>query len=146
MQTKQIIEINGINLEVDLRHAVRLDTFAIGTRVKVLTKNYSGHQVKHGVVIGFEPFKNLPTVIIAVAAISYTEAKIEFLYYNSETKDTEVVVALDEDKADLDQAAFVNQVEAEISKKELEIQQLRERKAYFLDKFKTFWAPTEQSA
>ena len=146
MQTKQIIEINGINLEVDLRHAVRLDTFAIGTRVKVLTKNYSGYQVKHGVVIGFEPFKNLPTVIIAVAAISYTEAKIEFLYYNSETKDTEVVVALDEDKADLDQAAFVNQVEAEISKKELEIQQLRERKAYFLDKFKTFWAPTEQSA
>lgn len=141
MQTKQIVEINGVKLEIDTRQAVRLDTFAVGTRVKVLAKDYSSYKVKHGIVIGFEPFKNLPTIIVAVAALTYSEAKIEFLYYNAETKDVELVVALNDDLAELDQAAFVKQVDSEIAKKELEIQQLKDRKAYFLDKFKTFWTP-----
>ena len=141
--SKQIIEINGVKMEIDTRSAVRLDTFSIGTRVKVLTKTYSGYQVRHGIVIGFEPFKQLPTIIVAVAALTYGEAKVEFLYFNAETKETELVVALDDDAADLDKNAFVKQVDYEIDKKRAEIRQLEERRAYFLDKFKSFWTPTE---
>lgn len=133
-------------MEVDLRHARRIDAIRVGTRVKTLHKKYGdSYEVKHGIVIGFEPFKVLPTIIIAVAAVSYNAATIEFLYYNTATKDVEVVVAVDDDLAALDKADFCKQVDREISTKENEIAQLKAKKDYFLDKFRSYWQPLEEA-
>jgi len=142
---KHIIEINGVKLEVDLRTATRLDTIKVGTRVKVLKKEYSTYKVHHGVVIGFEPFNQLPTIIIACALVEYSTAKIDFVYYNSETKDVEVVVAVDDDTAALNKEHFICQVNREISQKQNEIKALEERKEYFLSRFQSYWAPLEQA-
>lgn len=146
MNEKHVIEINGVKMEVDLRTARRIDTIRVGTRVKTLHKKYGDtYEVKHGIVIGFEPFKNLPTIIIAIASMSYSEAKIEFLYYNSASADVEVVVAVDDDLAALDKDAFCKQVDRDIAAKHREIEQLNERKQYFLDKFRAYWEPLEQA-
>ena len=40
MSEKRIIEINGVKMEIDTRHAVRVDKLAVGTRVKVIRKKY----------------------------------------------------------------------------------------------------------
>ena len=40
---KTIVEINGIKMEVDLRHATRVEEFKIGSKVKVLKKQYENH-------------------------------------------------------------------------------------------------------
>lgn len=141
MEQNRVIEINGVKMEVDLRDAKRIDQIRIGSKIKVLRKKYSGHEVLHGVVIGFEPFKTLPTIIIAAATIEYNEAKVEFIYYNAETKEMDVVVANEDDAAALDQGDFVKKVDREIAKKEMEIQELNQRKQYFLDKFKIYWTP-----
>lgn len=139
---KTVIEINGVKMEVDLRTARRIDTISIGARVKVLKKTYSGHEVKHGVVIGFEPFDSLPTIIIAYLELPYGNApKIEFLYFNSESKDVGIVVALDDDKAALDKCEVVALIESEITKKRMEIADLNDRKRYFEEKFATYWTP-----
>lgn len=144
--TKHIIEINGVKMEIDTRQARRIDTIKVGTRVKVLQKKYGDtFEVKHGVVIGFEPFKELPTIIIAVAAIEYNSAKVEFVYFNTSCKDIQLVVAYDDDLAALDKNDFTNKVDAEIAKKELEILDLRQRRQYFLDKFACYWAEVEQA-
>lgn len=143
--TNTTIEVNGVKLDVDLRTARRIDTIAVGTRVKVLRKEYSSYKVLHGVVIGFEPFKNLPTIIVAAATISYNEAKVEFIYYNAETKDIEMVVACEDDLAALDKNDFVSQVDREIGKKQAEINDLNAKKAYFLDKFRCYWEPIEEA-
>ena len=37
---KRIIEIDGMKVEVDLRHAKRVDTFKVGDNVKILDKSY----------------------------------------------------------------------------------------------------------
>jgi hypothetical protein len=143
---KTVIEINGVKMEVDLRTARRIDTIQVGTRVKTLHKKYGdSYEVKHGIVIRFEPFKELPTIIIAIASIDYNVAKVEFLYYNAASKDVEVVVAIDDDLAALDKTAFCNQVDREIAAKEREIEQLKDHKQYFLDKFRTYWEPLEQA-
>jgi len=76
-ETTQIIEINGVKMQVDLRYAKRIEEIKVGSRVKVLMKKYNEHyEVKHGVVIGFEPFKNLPTIIISTATVDYSESKV----------------------------------------------------------------------
>lgn len=143
---KTVIEINGVKMEVDLRHARRIDHICVGTRVKALKKTYGdSYEVLHGIVIGFEPFKNLPTIIIAAAKIDYQTAKIEFIYFNSKTEGVEIVVSCDDDLAALDKNDFVNQVDREVAKKKAEIEELEARKTYFLEKFKCYWEPLEQA-
>ena len=135
-----IIEVNGVKLEVDLREAKRVDHIRVGTRVKVLKKKYSEYKVYHGIIVGFEPFKVLPTIIVAVVEMDYQEAKIDFVYYNSESKDVEIVIAIDDDRAAIDKQSVIDKMDKEISKKESEIEELRCRKDYFLGNFKTYWS------
>lgn len=40
MSETTIIEINGVKLEIDLRHAKRIDNLRVGDTVKVLRKRY----------------------------------------------------------------------------------------------------------
>ena len=146
MNEKTVIEINGVKMEVDLRHARRIDTIKVGTRIKVLKKKYGDtYQVLQGIVIGFEPFKELPTIIAAVADIEYNSAKIEYIYYNAKSEGIDLVVANDDDLAALDKNDFVAKIDREISMKENEIDELKNRKSYFLDKFKAYWEPIEQA-
>lgn len=143
---KTIIEINGVKLEVDLRTARRVENITVGSRVKVLAKQYDGYIVKHGVVIGFEPFENLPTIIIATLELSYADAKLGFLYYNSATKDTEVVVSTDDDHAAVDKQQVLDFIDREITKRDTEIMELQNRKQYFLKKFNSYWESADQSS
>lgn len=141
-----IIEINGVKMEVDLRQARRIQEIRVGARVKALRKKYGdSYEVVPGIVIGFEPFKNLPTIIVALAKVDYSSASLEFLYYNAKSENVELVVAADDDAAALDKADFVKQIDKEIAKKQLEIQDLENHKAYFLAKFKSYWEPAEQA-
>lgn len=142
---KQIIEINGVKLEVDMRHAKRIDLINVGTRVKVLKKLYNNYEVHHGIVIGFEPFNKLPTIVVALCKMEYNSAKIEFLYYNAETKDTEIVVALNDDLAAIDKDTFIKSIDREIAANDVKNTELRERKEYFLSKFASYWQPLESA-
>ena len=141
------IEVNGVKLEVDLRNAKRIDTLKVGTRVKVLKKQYSDtFNVMHGVVVGFEPFKQLPTIIVAVTKFEYNDAKIEFIYYNSGSKDVEIVIATDSDKAGLDKNDFLKCIDRDIKKKESEIQELKHREQFFIDKFACYWTSVDSTS
>ena len=144
MKETKMIEINGVKLEVDLRTAKRVDQIRVGDRVKVLKKQYSDYKVHHGVVIGFEPFDKLPTIIVACAIVEYSSAKMEFIYYNSQTKDVEIVVANNDDEAALDQNDFISKIDLEIEKKGNEIKELRAKVNYFKAKFKTYWTPAKE--
>jgi hypothetical protein len=141
---KTIIEVNGVKLEVDLRTAKRVDTMRVGDRVKVLTKEYTDYRVYAGTVIGFEPFANLPTVIIAYLKKDYSGPEVKFLYFNAQTKETEVVKAIDDDQLDIDKATVVQHMEREIEKKLAEADDLRAKKAYFLANFKAYWPELAQ--
>lgn len=139
------VEIHGVKLELDLRTARRIETLQVGTRVKVLKKEYGDNfKVLHGVVVGFEPFKELPTIIVAVCELDYSEAKIGFVYYNSKTKDVEIVATSENDIVALDKGDFISKIDGQIAKKQLEITELENRKQYFLDKFQQYWVPIEQ--
>ena len=145
MSDKTVIEINGVKLEVDLRHATRIDELRVGDRVKVLVKKYSDYGVHAGVVIGFEPFDKLPTIIICYVETSYSEAELKFLYFNAETKETEVIKAIDDDQLDLEKAKVVEKIEKKMLEHEGEIEKLRNQRDYFLRQFRAYWEPVHES-
>ena len=135
---KQVVEVKGVKVEVDLSTAQRIDTFAIGTRVKVLRTEYSQAKVLPGVVVGFEPFNDLPTIIVAVFKSSYSDVDIEMIYYNSGSEGVELIAASDvQDFDDLilsrDEclAVFTKQ----IAKLQAEINGLENKRRYIASKF-----------
>jgi len=143
---KTVIEVNGVKLEIDLRHAKRVDELRVGDRVKVLVKTYSDYQVHAGVVIGFEPFKNLPTVIVAYVSKDWQKAEIKFLHFNAQTKETEIVKAIDDDSLDLDKERILQVLDKEIETKRREIADIELRREYFLRNFRSYWETVEKPA
>lgn len=147
MSDKHVIEINGVKMEVDLRHTRRIDTMRVGDRVKVLTKLYGGeYKIHAGTIIGFEPFEKLPTIIVAYLDVDYSQATVKFIYFNAASKDVEIVVAVDDDALDVNKADVLSQMDRAIQKKEDEVADLKSRRAFFLANFRAYWpehAPVE---
>jgi hypothetical protein len=136
---KTIIEINGIKLEVDMRYARRVEELRIGSPVKVLVKSqYSDHSVLPGIVIGFEPFKELPTILVAYVENTYSNAGIKVISINSAQKNYDIVAAVDPDFA-VDKDAVIKQFDRQIASKQREIDAIEDQKRYFETNFKAFW-------
>lgn len=135
-----IIEINGVKLEVDLRSAKRIDQLQIGSRVKCLIKGYSGFETCPGVVVGFEPFKGLPSILIAYIKDDYNSVGLMFKTFNAETTDFEIVPDVDNNALEVNKADLVSKMDAEISRKQIEIEELNRRKSFFLEKFKNYFS------
>lgn len=136
-----IIEINGVKLEVDLRNAKRIDQLQVGSRVKCLTKGYGGEMsTRAGVIVGFEPFPSLPTMIVAYLDTSYGSAGLKFKSFNKETKDFEVVADLDNNALEIDREETIAHFDREIGRKEAELREVREKKAFFLAHFGRYFS------
>lgn len=152
-EANQIVEINGVKFEVDARTATlrQLDHIKIGSRVKVLIPGYNdAFEVHHGSVVGFEPFADNATVIIAYLKTAYNSpAEIKFLYFTGKSKE-KIIVSDENDKESLEASNIVAMMDKEIAKKETEIQDLKDRKAYFLKNFQAYWSslvmPVDESA
>lgn len=139
---KTVIEVNGVKLEVDLRLAKRVDELRVGDRVKVLvSEGYSekSHKVYPGTVVGFEPFKALPTVIVAYLKTDWMTVGVQFVYFNAETKDTEIIKAIDDDQLDVNRADIVQQFDRDIQKKRDELADMQRKRDFFLANFKAYW-------
>lgn len=135
---KTIVEVNGVKLEVDMRYARRVEELRVGDRVKILTKDYSSYTVHPGVIIGFEPFAKLPTIIAAYIQNSYDAADVKFIHYNAQSQDVEIVVAGDDD-LDFDRGQILQRFDRDIEKKHREIAVIEEKKKYFEQNFKQYW-------
>lgn len=134
MEDKRIIEINGVKMEVDLRHAKVIDSFKVGDTVKVLTKNYSGYTSHVGMIVGFDEFEKLPTIIVAYLKLEYSSSAIEFVYYNAEAKDVEICKINDWD-IPYSKQQIIDKMDREIDKKEEELRELNSKKSLFLSMF-----------
>lgn len=138
-----IIEVNGVKMEVDLRHAKIVHTnIRVGSKVKVLAKGgYSGPEVYAGVVVGFEPFTDLPTIIVAYIKNSYATAELAFAYINSKSADKWDLVPAVDDELPLNKADIIACFERDIAKRQMEIAAFEAKRDFFLRNFNTYFAP-----
>lgn len=136
--TKKIIEINGIKMEVDLRYATQVyENIKIGSRVKILDKEYTDSKVHHGVVVAFDNFKDRPTITVLAVKQSYGNAELQF-YYIHEGSKAEMVPAMDW-LPDVEKGKVVDKLEREIAKKQAEIEDLEARRNFFIQQFGKFF-------
>lgn len=135
------IEINGVKLEVDLRTAKRIDTFAIGTKVKLLRKKtpYQDMKVFPGVIVGFEPFDSLPTIIVAYMDVDYSNAKLEFAHINAASGEKWDLIASIDDDLPVQKQDVLSRMDREIEVKRNEIAEIERKRDYFLSHFNRYF-------
>lgn len=146
MKEKRIIEINGVKLEVDLSQATVIENYRIGMDVKVLIKKYEKEYTSYpGVIVGFDNFKVLPTIVIAYADIGYSEANIKFAFLNASTKDVEICPMIGAELA-IQKGRAVEMFEKEIEKAKRLVQEFEMKRDYFLSNFGRFFIEQEAKA
>ena len=131
--SKRIVEIDGVKVEVDLRTAKRVDSFKVGDNVKILDKEYDGYKMKPGIIVDFAEFRSLPTVVIAVfeeGGWSSTPS-IKFLHYNKETATKIDIVPTSEDEIRVSKEGVIEKFEREIQKKKNEYIDIQNQLDYF---------------
>lgn len=133
---KRIIEINGVKLEVDMRSARRIDEFRIGDNVKVLDSRNGKNSVRSGVITDFANFKELPTLIVAMYCPPdyWSKPSVEFLYYNSQTEDVEIV-GVSAEETIVSRETVVQKFDDEIAKKRDELNDLIIKRDTFVKYF-----------
>jgi hypothetical protein len=126
-----VIEINGVKMEVDLRTARKVEAYKVGDNVKVLLKTYSDSYASYpGVIVGFDDFKQLPTIVICYINTGY-DGGVKFVYLNTASKDVEICHMGDGEKM-IDRGTATAYLDREIAKKQSELADLLARKAYFI--------------
>lgn len=137
-EEKTIIEINGVKMEIDLRTAKVVDQYKVGDYIKILVKDYSDYKSYIGNIIGFDNYKNHPTIVIAYLKSEYTSAEIKFAYYNSESKDMEIT-QLNNWDIPITKSKILEQFQKEKLKKEQEIQEIDNKAQIFEELFGKFF-------
>lgn len=138
MANTQIIEMNGVKLEVDFREAKTIDTVKVGDKVKLLKKNYSDSYTVHaGVIVGFEPFPDKPAIVVAYVEINYSSVDLKVETITVDTKNVQIVKSVDDVPFHKDDALKLFQ--RQIATKEAEIETIREKMAYFERNFGVYW-------
>lgn len=146
---KRIVDVGGIKMEVDLRFARKVDYFHVGDPVKPLMKksgyNERDHVVYPGIIVGFEEFEKLPTIVVAYLHKDYSEASLRFKYINEETKDLEIIHQTGTDRI-INKKTAVEAMNQKIMEKEKELAGLKMKRDFFLQNFgEYFEAKAEES-
>lgn len=131
------VEVQGMKFMVDMDTAKRIDSYKVGDPVKVLVKKYSDEYVAYyGMVIGFDNFENLPTIVIAYFESSNfsADAELKMIHLNDQSKGAEICHATDAEIT-LNPQAVVDKMNRGIAEARFKIMELENRKKFFLTNF-----------
>jgi hypothetical protein len=138
VMAKKIVEIGGVKMEVDMRTAKVVESYKVGDQIKVLIKEYSDYKSYPGIIVGFDDFAVLPTVVIAYLKVGYAETTLGFVYLNANMKDCEIV-PIQEHEIMFDKSSVLAQFETMIQKKRDELNEVTMKRDYFLKQFGRFF-------
>lgn len=142
----KVIEIGGIKMEVDMRRAIKVEYYKVGTKVRVLKKTSSYGDAEYktygGVIVGFDQFKKQPSILIAYLKTSYGDEEIEFLTFNKNTKDVEICIA-ENNFIPFQKATILEKLNNKIAEAEQHLLEAKEKKEYFVKNFDEYFDKDE---
>jgi len=138
----KIVEINGVKLEIDLRTAKKVENFRVGERVKVLIKTYSeSYTSHHGVIVGFDEFEELPTIIVCYVDTGHYENSIKFVFINTQTDNAEICHC--DTSIMVEKDTIIEKINTEIQSSIAKTEDLERKKDYFLRHFGAYFQDAE---
>jgi len=141
-ESTQVIEINGVKMEVDMRYAKRVDRFRVGSKVKMLIKD--GNRVVPGVVVGFEPFDSLPTIVVSYVDDTWSGVEIKFAYVNSESAGKYELMLSVDDEMPIARDIVLNKMQKQEEEAIEKLNDIRKKRDYFLQHFGCYYEPEKE--
>lgn len=128
----QNFAVGAITLAANRDMAVRAEVLQVGDTVRVFVKpSYGEPKVHTGVIVGFEPFKEMPTIIIAYVEVDYNKAEMKMLYFNGQNKDTEILPAAPDTNIEIERTRVLDWFDSEEKKALALADEVRAKRAYF---------------
>jgi hypothetical protein len=90
-------------------------------------------------VIGFEPFKDLPTIVVAYVEEDWLKYEIKVVAINSKQENFDLIAAVDPDFS-IDREVIIKRFDRQVAAKRREIEAIEEQRRYFETNFKAYWA------
>lgn len=140
-EESKIVEVNGVKMELDYRTAKMsvVDTFKVGDSVKLLkNETYGTPTVKFGVIVGFEEFKSLPTIVVLY--LEYSEMK--YAYINKDSKN-EIIKSQEHDLVS-EKNWILDRMKSKIEKAEVELANEKRNYKLFMEQFGKFFENKEE--
>lgn len=130
------VQVHGKRFMVDMTGAKVVDEFRIGDPIKVLIKRYNDEfDAFHGMIIGFDNFENLPTVVIAYFEHKYgDDAELKVVHMNSQSKGIEITHTIAAELK-LDPQAVLDKMNSKIAEHRTKIREIENKKRFFLTNF-----------
>ena len=144
-ESVNVIKIGNIAIEELNPVAVGVHVYRVGDPVKVLMKEYSETWKTYpGTVVGFDQFKERPTIIIAYLYNSFNnQPEIRFQYINKDTKDVEICPAHKNDLP-MHKMGVIQEMEAAIRRKEEEVEDMKRKLEFFKQNFAVAFSGWEE--
>ncbi len=118
-----------------------MDSFKVGDAIKILKKNYGDSYESHfGMIVGFDEFKMLPTIIVAYLKPSSWESPLAFEYVNAKTENVEICPQ-DPKDIGIEKSHLLQAFDREMTKKEQELREITRKRKYFEDMFGRYFEP-----
>lgn len=137
--------VGAITVAASREAAVRAEVLKVGDPVRVLTKpSYGDPKVSTGVIVGFEPFKELPTVVVAYIETEWNKSELKILAYSEKTKDVEILAAPEGVNIEIERSRVLDYFNSEERKKLAELDEIKAKRAYFDRYFGKFIAQVPQ--
>lgn len=135
----RIVEVGGVKMEVDLSTATIIENYHVGQYVKILIKDYNGYKSFVGHIIGFDNFKNLPTITVIYLDNTYSNSEIKFAYINANNNNETEICPLNNMEIPFSKSEVITRMQNEIDKKEREATELRAKLDLFLTTFNKYF-------
>lgn len=135
------VQIKDFKIEIDEADIPKRNAYRVGDPIRVLTKKYNNEYNSYpGIIVGFEDFKELPTLRIAYVVSDYSSVEVKIIGYNAKTADVEVApINPVDNEIHLDRQRMIDIFDKKILLKEQEIVELRAQKEYFIKRFGLFF-------
>lgn len=139
--TNELVEIKGYRIQPVAGQESFSSTYIykVGDRVKLLKKEYSTSVVYDGVIIGFYLFNDMPSIEVCWIKNEYNKAELNFEIINDQVEGVEIVPS--GHSIPIDSTKVVEALDREIGAKEDDIRALKDKKAFFLDRFERYLEP-----
>ena len=124
--------VGALTIAASREAAVRAEILKVGDPVRVLTKpSYGDPKVHTGVIVGFEPFKEQPTVIIAYIEDGFASSELKTVAYSEKTKDIEILAAMPGVSFSVERSKVLDYFDQEQRKLEAKQDELKAKRVYF---------------
>lgn len=127
-------KVGGHVFEISEPQMVRKQVLRVGDRVAVLEKgsSYTAPKIHDGVVIGFEPFRSLPSIKVAYVEVEYQKGSVKTLVFNDKSDEAFELVAAMDDRGPFEYQKALAMFDSQVADAERALEKITAERAYFI--------------